>query len=257
MRLRQVMLNVVSNSIKYNRAGGRVEISLAQRGTNAEIEVADTGIGMTQEQLGHLYEPFNRLGRERGDVEGTGLGLALSRQLAELMRGSIDIQSRPGEGTRVLVTLELATEHAAGAAPALEASDALATQRDPRGVVLYIEDSKVNLLLVQEMLKQWPEVTLLQAETGRDGLMLARSAAPDLVLLDMRLPDMTGEQVLAALRAEPATASLKVYALSASAMPDEVAAAREAGANDYWTKPLDVDRFLRELSRVLSDARAG
>ncbi len=257
MRLRQVMLNVVSNSIKYNRAGGRVEISLAPRGAYAEIEVADTGIGMTQEQLGHLYEPFNRLGRERGDVEGTGLGLALSRQLAELMRGSIDIQSRPGEGTRVLVALELATEHAAGAAPALEASVALATQRDPRGVVLYVEDSKVNLLLVQEMLKQWPEVTLLQAETGRDGLMLARSAAPDLVLLDMRLPDMTGEQVLAALRAEPATASLKVYALSASAMPDEVAAAREAGANDYWTKPLDVDRFMRELSRVLADARAG
>ena len=251
-RLRQTMINLLSNAIKYNRPGGRVEVNVSFEGELTLIDVDDTGLGMSAEQLQHLYEPFNRLGRERHGIEGTGLGLALTQQLVQLMHGQIDVQSEVGVGTRVRVTMP--SHYAAPLTDPMDppaALDASGAESLPVGVVLYIEDNQVNLLLVEQLLLRWPGVVLVQAENGRDGIAMARTARPDLILLDMHLPDMDGLGVLDALRKDDDTRHLRVVALSASAMSDEVAAAREAGAFDYWTKPLDFDYFLREMRRLL------
>jgi len=252
LRLRQVLINLLSNAVKYNRDGGTIDIRLRRDGAYVLVEVADTGIGMTREQLAHLYEPFNRLGREREVAEGTGIGLVLTRQLVERMSGRLEVDSEAGRGTRVRVTLP-AAEAAHGAAiealppaPPPGADEAL-----PGAVVLYIEDNPVNVLLVEQLLARWPQIGLVQADDGRAGLELARRLRPDLVLLDMHLPDMDGFALLAQLRADPATAALPVVVLSASAEPGDAQRARDAGALEYWTKPLDMRSFHADVVRVL------
>ncbi|HET7794931.1 MAG TPA: ATP-binding protein [Rhizobacter sp.] len=253
LRLRQVMLNVLSNAVKYNRAGGSVHVSLRVADKRAVVAVTDTGIGMTRAQLDKLYEPFNRLGRESSSIEGTGIGLVLTRQLVHLMQGSLEVESEAGRGTTVRVTLpqgEPLSQRGELDARAFTQPGELG-QDAPQGVVLYIEDNPINLLLVEQLLLPWKGVRLVQAETGEKGLELARALHPDLVLLDMRLPDMDGPEVMKALRVDPQTRDLRVVALSASAMPDEVALARESGAFDYWTKPLDFERFMADLRRLL------
>ena len=253
-RVKQIVSNLLSNAVKYNRDGGAIDIHLRRGDAGVSIEVADTGIGMTPEQLSHLYEPYNRLGREREVAEGTGIGLVLTRQLVERMHGRLEIDSEAGRGTHVRVTLP-AAEAPPGLpeapppppAPARGADDAAL----PGAVVLYVEDNPVNVLLVEQLLARWPQIGLVHAEDGRAGLELARRLQPDLVLLDMHLPDMSGLQVLAALRSDPATASLGVVALSASAEADDMQRAREAGAIEYWTKPLDMHGFHADVARAL------
>ena len=254
LRLRQVLINLLSNAVKYNRDGGAIDIHLRRDDAGVSIEVVDTGIGMTPEQLSHLYEPYNRLGREREVAEGSGIGLVLTRQLVERMHGRLEIDSEAGRGTQVRVTLP-AAEVAPGLpetpppppAPARGADD----EALPGAVVLYVEDNPVNVLLVEQLLARWPQIGLVHAEDGHAGLELARRLQPDLVLLDMHLPDMSGLQVLAALRSDPATASLGVVALSASAEADDMQRAREAGAIEYWTKPLDMHGFHADVARAL------
>jgi CheY-like chemotaxis protein len=173
------------------------------------------------------------------------------------MQGRIQIESQLGQGTGVRVSLPMPdrpSPHGDAPSPAVATlpSATMPLADDPTGVVLYIEDNPVNLMVVEELLARWPEVRLVQAGDGAAGLALARSMRPDLVLLDMRLPDMDGIDVLAGLRSDDATRDLRVIVLSASAMPDDVTAARRAGAYDYWTKPLDFDHFLRELRRLLA-----
>jgi PAS domain S-box-containing protein len=255
VRLRQVLVNLMSNAIKYNRPGGQVRVEVERSGARVEVSVADTGLGMTPEQLDGLFEPFNRLGREHSDIEGTGIGLVLTRQLLLLMDGELEVESEEGEGTTVRVTLvraeaalPLPVPPRAPAGP--EAGEA--GEGEPEGTVLYIEDNPINLLLVEQLLLRWPGIRLLQAETGEKGIELAQALQPDLVLLDMRLPDMSGPEVLEELGAHERTRGLRVVALSASAMPEEVALAREGGACDYWTKPLDFERFTLDLRRLLS-----
>jgi len=255
IRLRQVLINVLSNAIKYNRPEGQVSLSCSQQQGMVEIAVTDTGLGMSAEQLAHLYEPFNRLGREASEVEGSGVGLALTRQLMQLMQGEIRIDSQPGRGTRVRLSLPGWTSTGTTEPGAL---DALQPQ-DPApggGRVLYIEDNAVNMLLVEQILARLPGVELLQACNGAEGLALAAGQRLDLILLDLDLPDIAGLEVLRRLRAMPATAGLMVVALSAGAMADEVQAALQAGADDYWTKPLDLDPFLAGVSRLLRAAAA-
>lgn len=251
-RLRQIMINLLSNAIKYNRPQGTVTIDVGGDAQETWVEVIDTGIGMDAVQLAHLYEPFNRLGRERNNIEGTGLGLALAQQLVHLMRGDISVHSTAGEGTRVRVSLRTNVEPDTSPAPLGTApGDDVAADGSPAGVVLYIEDNPVNFMLVEHLLRRWPKVTLLGAETGENGLAIARAASIDLILLDMRLPDMDGVDVMRKLRADPATLAHRVVALSASAMPEEVNAAMAAGAISYWTKPLDFDQFLKDIRRLL------
>ncbi|GAA0745098.1 ATP-binding protein [Ideonella azotifigens] len=260
IRLRQVLINLLSNAFKYNRPAGTVQLSARAEDGQVIVEVIDTGLGMTRDQLAHLYEPFNRLGRERGGIEGAGIGLALTRQLVQLMQGQLSLDSEAGVGTRACLTLPWRPAAASG--PEAEpgrVEDAVAEQpasaHQPAGVVLYIEDNPVNGQLVEQMLARWPQVRLVQAEDGASGLAMARTLQPDLVLLDMHLPDMDGLALLHTLRSSAETCQLPVVALSASAMPDEVAAALAGGATDYWTKPLDFLRFTADVLRLLRPLR--
>lgn len=253
VRLRQVLINIVSNAIKYNRTDGQVWMNVTREPVSTHIDIVDTGMGMTPDQLSHLYEPFNRLGRSRGAIEGTGLGLTLTRQLVELMKGRIDVSSTPDRGTHVRVSFPSSrsppqststTSPKTTLAAAFEGSG-------PIGLVLYIEDNPINVLLVQQLLSRWPGITLHEADSGAAGIAIARTVQPDLTLLDMRLPDMDGVAVLEALRADESTRALRVVALSASAMPDEVLLATRAGAAEYWTKPIDFEQFVGGMRRLL------
>jgi CheY-like chemotaxis protein/anti-sigma regulatory factor (Ser/Thr protein kinase) len=251
-RLRQVVLNLLSNATKYNRDDGTVDVSLARRDGHVEIEVLDTGLGMDADQLAHLFEPFNRLGRERQGFEGTGIGLALARQLMLLMNGQVRVASEPGRGTRVVLTLPDAIGLRSSAPPVPLPLPLAADAAPPRGTVLYIEDNAVNTLLVEQLLARWSGVRFVGAADGTTGLQVAISLQPDLVLLDMQLPDLDGMHVLKRLREHPVLRHTPVIVLSANAMPEEIARARSHGAADYWTKPLDFQRFLAGVARTLA-----
>ncbi len=258
-RLQQVLVNLLSNAVKYNRDGGwvRVAVSCDGEGPQRRLRTAitDGGIGMSEEQLGQLFQPYNRLGRDASDAEGTGLGLVLTRELVEHMQGRLEVQSRNGLGTTVTVDLP-ACEPAAAAAAAAEQPVAAAPGGAPRapvaGRVLYVEDNPVNTLLVQQALAAYPGVQLLTAETGADGLELARRDRPDLVLLDMNLPDLSGLEVLERLKADPQTCALPVVALSAADEGADVERARRAGVADYWAKPIVLESFLAGVARQLA-----
>ena len=255
-RLRQVLLNLLSNGIKYNRADGHVHVKVSRQGGHARIEVSDTGIGMSAEQMAHLFEPFNRLGRDRQGFEGTGIGLSLTRQLMHLMGGEVHVDSHEGRGTRVALTLPAAEAPApaTGAAADVPPGRADAPAGSPRGTVLYIEDNAVNSLLVEQLLARWPEVRFIRAMDGLTGLEMARTLRPALILMDLQLPDLDGLELLDRLRADASLRDAPVIVLSASAMPQDIADARARGASDYWTKPLDFQQFLGGVARALERA---
>jgi signal transduction histidine kinase/CheY-like chemotaxis protein len=249
-RLLQVLLNLLSNACKYNRPGGRIRVDVMREGGDVFIDVVDNGVGMTREQLAHLFEPFNRLGNKGHAIEGSGIGLALTRQLVEMMHGRLEVESTPASGTRARVVLPAcAIPLEAPANPV--STPGSAQEPQSTAVVLYIEDDPVNHILVEQMLSRCDGVHLLQAENATDGITLAQQTTPDLVLLDMHLPDMSGLDVLAALRADPRTQALRVVAVSANAMPTDVAAAMEMGVLEYWTKPLRLEAFLAGISKLL------
>jgi PAS domain S-box-containing protein len=255
LRLQQVLLNLVSNAVKYNRPGGRVRLGSERLDHLLRLSVSDNGLGMSREQLAKLFEPFNRLGRERSGVEGTGLGLALVRELVELLGGSVRVNSTEGVGTQVHVALPLFA-HDVPELAAESATEPAATESpsDVHGVVLCIEDSEINAMLITELFKRIPGARLELAGSGTEGLSRARALAPDLILLDMHLPDMHGCDVLNALRREPPLGKVPVVALSASAMQEDVDAAMAAGANAYWTKPIEFENFVKGVRRYLSRA---
>ena len=254
-RLTQVLLNLLSNAVKYNRPGGEVRVTcdVDAAASRVRISVRDTGQGIAPEKMDQLFVPFARLGAEESGVEGTGLGLALSRPLIEAMGGLIHVASTPGEGSVFTVELALVIAPDAPAEPprapdAAPASTAVAT-------VLYIEDNVANLSLIEAILADRPEVTLLSALQGRLGVELAREHLPDLILLDLHLPDITGEEVLRRLRGEPRTRDIPVIVISADATPGTVRSLVENGARAYLTKPLDVDQFIEAVGEVLGAAR--
>lgn len=247
-RLLQVLLNLLSNACKYNRPGGHVRVEVTHAGAEVLLDVIDDGVGMTKEHLLHLFEPFNRLGNEGHAIEGSGIGLTLTRQLVELMKGRLEIESSPDSGTRARLVLPSC------AVPLkVSAEDSGYRTREVRdaAVILYIEDDPVNRILVEQMLLRCEGVNLLLAENGEDGIAMARRHRPDLVLLDMHLPDMSGLEVLNGLRTDARTEALPVVAVSANAMEVDVAKALEHGAVDYWTKPLKLDAFLAGVSARL------
>ncbi|CAN7344897.1 PAS domain S-box protein [Rhizobacter sp. LjRoot28] len=271
-RLRQVMLNLVSNAIKYNRTGGHVWLGVRlESDQRVCIIVRDDGLGMTSSQREHLFEPFNRLGREHSEVPGNGIGLVLVRQLTSLLGGELGIESREGNGLVAEVRMPLRGAAVASVPTAPPAIDVLLSSAPPPAAVacpsdqtalrdaliVYIEDNPVNAMLVAELLGRSPGTRLVIAEDGARGLERVRALCPNLVLLDMQLPDMDGVAVLETLRADPSTAGIPVIALSASAVAADVEAARVAGAVDYWTKPIDFDRFLGNLARRVSGRASG
>jgi hypothetical protein len=182
-----------------------------------------------------------------------GIGLVLVRQLVGLMDGELTVESSAGEGTAVRVTLP-ATDGPPLATPAIQADAALENDISVEGSVLYIEDNPVNAILVEQLMQRWPGVRLTVADNGSTGLERARALHPDVVLLDMQLPDIDGLAVLKALKADPQTSGQRVVALSANAQPEDIRSAREAGAADYWTKPIDFDRFIQGMRGLLRGA---
>ncbi len=249
-RLRQMLVNLLSNAIKYNRPHGQVLVTSAVEAGQVALQVSDTGLGMTPEQLAHLFEPFNRLGRERDGISGTGIGLAVVKALATHMQGDVQVRSTAGAGSTFTVRLPRA--HVVEMPPAAPPVTAPAPLVAPgpaaqRGRVLYIEDNPVNVMLVEEIIRMRPGVHLVSAGTGRAGVALAAQERPDLILIDIQLPDMDGFEVLRHLRQQASTAHIPCIALSANAMPDDIGRARTAGFSDYWTKPIDFKSFLAAL----------
>ena len=256
-RLRQVLLNVLTNAIKYNRARGQVVVESRVDASDAaaplvRIAVRDTGRGLSPDQLAHLFEPFNRLGMESEGIEGSGIGLTIVKALVEGMGGQIGVTSRPGQGTVFEIALPAVAE-AAAASPAATLADTdpnlNPAPRQRSGQLLYIEDNSVNVLLVEELVKSLAGLRIVSEATGAAGVARARALRPDLVLVDMQLPDFDGYEVLRQLRSHAETAAIPCIALSANAMPDDIARGLAAGFDDYWTKPIKFKPFIEALDR--------
>lgn len=256
-RLRQALLNLLSNAVKYNRAGGRVAVACTRAGNRVRIAVEDTGQGMTSAQQADLFSPFNRLGREAAGVEGTGIGLVISKRLVEMMGGNIGVESRPGDGSLFWIELPLSTVPAARATAIAEAAPGptAAPAAGQRATVLYVEDNPTNLRLMERILAADAGLRLLTAATGSHGIALARDRRPDLVVLDLNLPGMDGYEVLNELRRHPETHNIPAIALSAVAAPSETARGLAAGFSHYLTKPLDVKKFFEALQELLTKGR--
>jgi signal transduction histidine kinase/ActR/RegA family two-component response regulator len=248
-RVKQILLNLMSNAVKYNRTGGSVAVSCVRTTDTLQISVTDTGPGIAAEHLGLLFVPFERLGAEHSDVEGTGIGLALSRRLAESMAGTLDVETAVGKGSTFHLELPL-VERFVRLGPAVD--HRAPGPQAPRTKVLYIEDNLANLRLVERLLEHRPDVDVVAAMQGRLGLELARQHAPAAVLLDLHLPDIDGADVLRQLREDPITAAIPVIIVSADATPGQVGRLLAAGAYAYLTKPLDVREFLQVLDQLLA-----
>ncbi len=252
-RLKQVLLNLLSNAVKYNRERGLVRLSCAPKGNRVRFEVSDTGPGISPAGIEKLFVPFERLDAENSGIEGSGIGLSICQRLVELMNGTIGVESSLGQGTTFWVELPSAEdptktlEHEKPATPVILSTVTPEASR----TMLYIEDNLSNLNLIERILARRPEIRLLSAMQGSLGLELAHHHRPDVILLDLHLPDMNGDEVLQHLQAEIETRDIPVVMLSADATPHQIERLRAAGAVEYLTKPLDVRRFLQVLEETL------
>ena len=254
-RLKQVLLNLLSNAVKYNRPGGTVSLACLAL-SDAErlrIRVNDTGAGLTPEQVKRLFVPFERLDAEAKQIQGTGIGLALSRRLVELMDGRIGVESQPGVGSTFWVELPIARPQAEPAPPVPSTQPAVpGPGAGPRREVLCIEDNPANLRLIESIFAHRSDLRLLTAIAPGLGLELARTHHPALILLDVNLPDLDGYAVMQCLREDATTRGIPVIAVSASAMPRDIERGKAAGFAAYLTKPLDVGRLLRVVDDTLA-----
>ena len=252
-RLQQVLLNLLSNGVKYNRAGGTVTVACRESpASRLRIEVTDTGPGITADKLARLFTPFDRLGAEASAVEGTGLGLALSKSLVEAMGGTLKVRSEPEVGCTFSVELAVVAAPAERE-PIAPVSAPAVDERQPGEAqkILYIEDNLSNLTLVESILARRPGTTVLSAMQGRVGVDLARDHRPALILLDRHLPDIPGEEVFRQLQADSRTRDIPVIVLSADAMPSRMRQFLDGGVRAYLTKPLDVPELLAAIDAAL------
>ena len=263
-RLSQVVMNLGSNAIKYNAPGGLVRFTVETPNSGQlALHIEDTGPGMSEAQLTRLFQPFERLGKELSNIEGSGLGLIITRSLVEAMGGKLQIHSRPGVGTRVSITLQ----RGAQARASKTASDS--DERLPAGSptqqpmqptsdwqdqtplqVLYVEDNRINAMLFEEALRPYAELALTVVEDGQAAIDVAHQRAPEVLVLDAHLPDMDGLALLKALRDVPELATVPAYMCSADAMPEDIARAKAAGFSGYWTKPIDIRQITTELTQL-------
>ena len=260
-RVKQVLVNLLSNAIKYNRENGLVEVSCeTQPGGRVRVNVRDTGPGLSAEHLGQLFQPFNRLGQAGGAEEGTGIGLVVSKRLVELMGGEIGARSQVGEGSVFWIEL-LAAQAMDGHGPvtfdAGSADPALQPGADvQRRTVLCVEDNPANLQLVRRLLLRRPDLALIEAKDGRQGIELARSEQPDVILMDINLPGISGLTALHILADDARTSHIPVLALSANAMPRDIEKGLAAGFFRYLTKPIKLGEFLAALDLALERSAA-
>ncbi|MDO9269551.1 MAG: PAS domain S-box protein [Methylobacter sp.] len=254
-RVRQVLLNLLSNAIKYNRQGGSVALSCYVVNDYVRVTVADTGIGLAKECQSEIFQPFNRLGAENSNIEGTGIGLVICKRLIEGMGGRIGFDSTLDVGSRFWFELPHALSDREIVMEAFikakdETSDEpLSTQK----CVLYIEDSTVNIAVMKHMFRTHPDIKLLTAESAESGLAMIREARPDLVLMDINLPGMSGLEALHALKSNPNTSSIPVIAVSAAAMPDDIEAGLKAGFLAYLTKPFNVSELIALIRKTFKN----
>lgn len=253
-RVKQVMINLLSNAIKYNGSGGSVIVQcVAGDQDRVRVCVKDTGSGLSADQLAQLFQPFNRLGQEDGGEEGTGIGLVVTKQLVELMGGTIGVESAVGVGTVFWV------EFVAAEAPALDNIEEVALERRPiaapetgeQPTLLYVEDNPANLALVEQLIGRRGDLKLLTAINAPLGIALARAYVPDVILMDINLPGMSGFGALKVLQDDPLTANIPVLALSANAVPRDIEKGLEAGFFRYLTKPIRVREFMEALDVAL------
>ena len=257
IRLKQIVINLLSNAIKYNKEGGTIIVDcIVSAPERIRISVADTGAGLPPEKLAQLFQPFNRLGQEAGGMAGTGIGLVVTKRLAELMAGVLGVESTVGVGSVFWCELISA------AAPQLkiQSGEVEASVRPqlpdgaPLRTLLYVEDNPANMKLVEQLIERCPDIRLLTAVNGTLGIELARAAQPQVILMDVNLPGISGIEALKILREDPATAHIPVLALSANAMPRDIATGLELGFFRYLTKPIKVKEFMDTLNTALEFA---
>ena len=257
-RVKQLLINLLSNAIKYNTEGGTVAVTCTLSPPDAiRISVRDTGAGLAPEQIAQLFQPFNRLGQEAHGEQGTGIGLVVCKRLVELMDGVIGVESIVGEGSVFWLELKQTTEPQA-AAHAAELAKATQTQMSGGAqlyTVLYVEDNPANLMLVEDILARRPDIRLLSARDGVTGIKMALASLPDVVLMDINLPGISGIEALKILADNPTTAHIPIVALSANAIPSDIEKGLEAGFFRYLTKPIKVSQFLETLDMVLKHAK--
>ncbi len=258
-RVKQVLINLLSNAIKYNREHGTVEVACtASTPERIRISVKDSGMGLPPEKLAQLFQPFNRLGQESGPEEGTGIGLVVSKQLAELMGGAIGVKSTVGVGSEFWIELMR------DVMPQIAPGSSIPTEFMPQALVngslrtlLYVEDNPANLMLVEQLIEAHPHMCMLSARDGNLGIALARTHLPDVILMDINLPGISGTQALKILREDPTTRHIPVIALSANAMVRDIEKGLEAGFFRYLTKPIKVNAFMEALDSALELAETG
>jgi PAS domain S-box-containing protein len=258
-RLKQVMVNLLTNAIKYNRTNGSVDVTFrAATPESLHISVRDTGEGLTDLQLAQLFQPFNRLGQEDSSEEGTGIDLVVSKRLVELMGGTIGAQSTAGVGSEFWIELNLAEPPAHALDDEVDAvQDPIPLQDGaPLRTLLYVEDNQANMELVAQLISRRADMRLLRASDGLRGIAMARAHLPDVILMDINLPGISGLQALSLLRDDTLTRHIPVLALSANAMPRDIEKGLEAGFLRYLTKPIKIGEFMQALDMSLELARA-
>jgi PAS domain S-box-containing protein len=253
-RLMQIVINLLSNAIKYNQSNGQVTVDYSVTSSESiRISFRDTGAGLAPEKVAQLFQPFNRLGQEASSVSGTGIGLVVTKQLVELMGGVMGVNSTVGEGSVFWFELQstpepelktIALEHAA---PKI----AIRPIDTPQKIVLYIEDNPANMKLVENLIDRRTDIKLLKAVDGSLGIALAKSSLPDVILMDINLPDISGIDALKALREDASTAHIPVVAISANAMSRDIEVGRQLGFFRYLTKPIVVEEFMTTLDLAL------
>ncbi|MDO9164805.1 MAG: ATP-binding protein [Rhodoferax sp.] len=259
-RLKQVLVNLLSNAIKYNRPGGTVDVTCnAVTAQRLRISVQDSGEGLSADKLAQLFQSFNRLGREAGAEQGTGIGLVVSKRLVELMAGEIGVQSTVGVGSVFWFELNLAAppQLSAAADGPQAPPQAEVVQVEGLRTLLYVEDNRTNMQLVEQLIARRPDIRLLSAADGLRGIALARIHQPDVILMDINLPGISGTEALKVLREDPATAHIPVLALSANAMPRDIERGVEAGFFRYLTTPIRINEFMEALDTALEATQTG
>jgi PAS domain S-box-containing protein len=258
-RVKQVFINLLSNAIKYNKVGGTVVVEhITSTPGRIRICVKDSGEGLSADKLAQLFQPFNRLGQEANVVEGTGIGLVTTKRLTELMKGVIGVESTVGVGSVFWIELNLTAEPqpAAGAVESTAVARAQVHADAQSRTLLYVEDNPANLMLVEDLIARRPDIRLLTARDGNRGIEIARASRPDVILMDINLPGISGIKALRILAEDPTTAHIPVVALSANAIPHDIAKGLEAGFFRYLTKPIKVNEFMDTLDVALKFAKA-
>ena len=257
-RVKQVLINLLSNAIKYNTAGGTVAVDVAVSPTDVvRVSVRDTGEGLPPEKLAQLFQPFNRLGQELKAEQGTGIGLVVSKRLVEWMGGAIGVESTVGQGSVFWIELKLTNEtQSASHLPGSTLITQTPSQEEaPTQTLLYVEDNPANLMLVEDIITRRPDIRLLSARDGNRGIELARASRPDVILMDINLPGISGIEALKILAADRTTAHIPVIAVSANAIPRDIEKGLKAGFFRYLTKPLKVVEFMETLDLAMKFAK--